>query len=237
MPTFFQADYNSLISRPNGRDWWHSIPLPDGNRIAGAHSDHNVQLKLWENLHLSPSEIAGKRILDVGANDGFFTIAALLAGAATVTAINLADWHTYPENLLFACKQWDVTPEVVLGDFQTHDFRCSYDLILFLGVLYHLENVFAGTRRLHELLSEGGTVYLETQMSPILSTLPIFEAASDFYPTIAEQNKGGCALTESVISCFPMKRPSTTWPGRTTSHVSVSGVPTPAITQAGAYSS
>jgi SAM-dependent methyltransferase len=203
MPTFFQADYNSLISRPNGRDWWHSIPLPDGNRIAGAHSDHNVQLKLWENLHLSPSEIAGKRILDVGANDGFFTIAALLAGAATVTAINLADWHTYPENLLFACKQWDVTPEVVLGDFQTHDFRCSYDLILFLGVLYHLENVFAGTRRLHELLSEGGTVYLETQMSPILSTLPIFEAASDFYPTIAEQNKGGLRINGISNFLFP----------------------------------
>jgi SAM-dependent methyltransferase len=203
MSTFFRPDYNNLISRPNGRDWWHSIPLPDGNRIAGAHDDHNVQLKLWQNLYLNPSDIGGKRVLDVGANDGFFTIAPLLAGASLVTAINLADWHTYPENLLFACKQWDVAPEVIVGDFQTHDFQCSYDLILFLGVLYHLENIFAGMRRLHELLSESGTVYLETQMSLIESTLPIYEAASDVYPTIAEQNKEGLRINGISNFLFP----------------------------------
>jgi hypothetical protein len=114
MPGFFEAGYNVLIHQPNGHDWWQSIPLPDGNRIAGAHDDHNVQLKLWDNLYLGTAELAGKYVLDVGANDGFFTIAALLTGAPKVTAINTAERSSYPENLLFACEQWNVASEVVV---------------------------------------------------------------------------------------------------------------------------
>jgi SAM-dependent methyltransferase len=187
MQSFFEASYKDLIHSPNGRDWWHSMPLPDGNRIAGAHADRYVQLKLWESLYLNASDLAGKRVLDVGANDGFFTIAALLAGAGTVTAINTADRRSYPENLLFACKQWNAAPEVIVDDFLAHPFDCRYDVIFFLGVLYHLENIFAAARRLHRLLNDGGTLYVETQMSLIESSMPIYEAASDIYPTIARQ--------------------------------------------------
>ncbi len=203
MVGFFQANYNNLIRRPNGCDWWHSIPLPDGDRIAGAHNDHNVQLKLWETLHLSHADIAGKRVLDIGANDGFFTVAALLAGATTVTAINTPEWYTYPANLVFASQQWNVAPEVIVGDFQTYDFGCTYDVILFLGVLYHLENIFAAMRRLRSLLADGGLLCLETQMSQIESTLPIYEGASDFYPTVAKQNKEGLHVKGISNFLFP----------------------------------
>lgn len=133
MATFFETTYKNLIDGPNGYPWWHNMPLPDGNRIAGSQLDRDVELKLWQNLHLNASDLAGKRVLDVGANDGFFTIAALLTGAGRVTAINTADWETYPENLLFASKQWDVAPEVIVDDFQTHTFDGHYDVIFFWG--------------------------------------------------------------------------------------------------------
>jgi len=203
MRSFFEPSYKNLIHSPNGRFWWHSMPLPDGNRIAGAHADRDVQRKLWENLYLNTSDIAGKGVLDIGANDGFFTIAALLAGAGKVTAINTADWPTYPENLLFASQQWNVTPDVIVDDFQTYPFGGGYDTIFFFGVLYHLENIFAAVRRLHELLNDGGTLYLETQMSLIESSLPIYEAASDFYPTIAEQDKKHLHATGIGNFLFP----------------------------------
>jgi SAM-dependent methyltransferase len=187
MRAFFKIGYDRLIHKPNGRDWWQSVPLPDGNRIAGAHADVDVQLKLWDTLSLHTCGLAGKRVLDIGANDGFYTIAALLAGAGKVTAINTGDEATFPENLLFAAQQWNVTPEVVVDDFQSHPFNGGYDVIFFLGVLYHLENIFAATRRLHKLLNDGGTLYLETQMAQVESSLPIYESASDTYPTIAKQ--------------------------------------------------
>lgn len=203
MASFFEASYKDLIYRPNGLDWWQSIPLPDGNRIAGAHADRIVQLKVWKNLYLDPAEVAGKRILDIGANDGFYTIAALVAGAQKVTAINTADRPSFPANLLFASKQWNVVPEIVVDDFQTHPFHETYDIIFFLGVLYHLENIFGALRRLHELLNDRGLLLVETQMSTSESSLPIFEAASDIYPTIARQDKGALCVTGMSNFLFP----------------------------------
>jgi SAM-dependent methyltransferase len=189
MPAFFKISYDRLLNRPNGRSWWQSMPLPDGNRIAGAHADVEVQFKLWDSLCLYTCGLAGKRVLDIGANDGFFTIAALLAGASKVTAINTADETTYPENLLFAARQWNVAPEIIVDDFQTYPFDGGYDVIFFLGVLYHLENIFAATKRLRRLLNNGGTLYLETQLSLIDSPLPLYEAASDTHRTVAKQFK------------------------------------------------
>src|ERR1700674_3509940 len=35
MAVFFQEAYKNLIESPNGSAlWWHSLPLPDGNRIS-----------------------------------------------------------------------------------------------------------------------------------------------------------------------------------------------------------
>jgi 2-polyprenyl-3-methyl-5-hydroxy-6-metoxy-1,4-benzoquinol methylase len=198
---FFAPTYRNLVHRPNGRAWWHSMPLPDGDRVEGAHADRNVQLKLWQTLDLErDGSVAGKRVIDIGANDGYFTIAAILAGADRVTAINTSDLRNYPHNLQFAAKQWEVNPEVVVGDFLTHSLDGGYDLILCLGVLYHLENVFLGIRQLRGLLNCNGALYLETQMSQIESALPLYESASDIYPTIAPQNKG--RLDKTGISNF-----------------------------------
>jgi 2-polyprenyl-3-methyl-5-hydroxy-6-metoxy-1,4-benzoquinol methylase len=187
---FFEPTYRNLVHRPNGWPWWHSMPLPNGDRIAGAHQDPNVQLKLWQTLDLDRDEnLHGRRVIDIGANDGYFTIGTILAGAERVTAINTADRRSYPHNLHFAAEQWKVSPEVLVGDFLTHSFVDGYDLILCLGVLYHLENVFLAMRRLRRLLNRDGALYLETQMSQIESALPLYESASDIYPTIAPQNK------------------------------------------------
>jgi 2-polyprenyl-3-methyl-5-hydroxy-6-metoxy-1,4-benzoquinol methylase len=144
-----------------------------------------------------------KRVLDIGANDGFFTIAALLGGAETVTAINTADCPTYPENLFFAAKQWNVAPHIIVDDFQVHPFANDYDVILFLGVLYHLENIFAAMRLLHKLLKDDGALYVETQMSQIQSPLPVYEGASDIYPTIAKQAKRGLGHVGASNFLFP----------------------------------
>ena len=203
MLTFFQSSYKNLVQRPNGRDWWHSMPLPDGNRIAGAHDDHDLQLKLWENFYFTTADLVGKRVLDIGASDGFFTVAAVLAGARKATAINTADNPTYPENLMFAAKQWNVAPEVVVDDFQSYPFDSDFDVIFFLGVLYHLENIFAAVKRLRELLNDSGTLYLETQLTLIESSQPIFEAASDIYQTTALQNKGALHVTGASNFLFP----------------------------------
>ncbi len=199
---FFQRSYRRLVESPNGEFWWHSMPLPDGNRISGAHEDKELQLSMWNALRISADGgLDGKKVLDIGANDGFFSLAALAAGAVSVTSID-KDWKTWPSNITYATQTWQASPEVVTGDFRTLDLPGSYHVILFLGVLYHLEDVFGCTKRLRSLLVEGGTLYLETQVTGIDSALPMFEYASDIYPTVAPQGKqslGGVGISNYLF--------------------------------------
>jgi 2-polyprenyl-3-methyl-5-hydroxy-6-metoxy-1,4-benzoquinol methylase len=201
MKPFFQDHYEKLVDSPNQTEiWWHSLPLPDGNRINGYNPDKDWQFKMWRAMQIADNGgLAGKRVLDIGANDGFFTVAALMAGAQEATAIDVG-WGTWPQNIQYASQVWQVTPKIVTADFRGYDFQERYDVIFILGVLYHLEDVFSCMRKLSEILEAQGTIYLETQMSQIQSDLPIFEYASDIYPTIAHQNKK--ALSGVGISCY-----------------------------------
>lgn len=188
---FFSDRFTELINAPNGQGWFHSMPLPDGRRIAGANPDVDRERKLWSaffsNPGLTEQAFKGKTVLDIGANDGWFTLAAALAGALFyATAVN-PPTQTYPSNLLWAAEQWGVYPEVVESDF----IQCTkqYDTILFFGVMYHCENVFEAARHLKRLLAPGGTIYIETQVTQLQTDLPIFEMASDIYPTTVPQFK------------------------------------------------
>jgi SAM-dependent methyltransferase len=203
MQPFFQKSYRALVESPNGSAlWWHSLPLPDGNRVNGRNLDKALQLKMWRAMRIADAGgLAGKRVLDIGANDGFFTVAAAMAGAERVTAID-KDWSTWPENVGFSCRTWGVDADVVTGDFMSSGLG-RYDAVFLLGVLYHLENLAACMRRLRELLVEGGVVYVETQMSQVDSPLPIFEHASDIFPTVAIQDKKNLGLVGISNHFFP----------------------------------
>ena len=204
MKSFFQNQFDALVDSPNqSRFWWHSLPLPDGRRINGYHQDKDLQLKMWRAMEIAnDGGLAGKRVLDIGANDGFFTVAASMAGAKEVTAID-AVWETWPQNIKYSTEIWNVSTEIFTGDFRAYEFGQRYDVIFFLGVLYHLEDVFSCMKRLDQLLEAQGTIYLETQMSQIPSDLPIFEYASDIYPTGARQDKENLGAVGISNYLFP----------------------------------
>ncbi|MCE9534114.1 MAG: hypothetical protein K8T89_23795 [Planctomycetes bacterium] len=110
---FFTDDFQNLVTPPKGERWFHNMPLPNGDRLAGANPDRAREQKLWRyTVDAFGLDLQGLRVLDIGANDGLFTIASLLRGAEHVTAINPADINTgtYPRNLNKACEWWDVHP-------------------------------------------------------------------------------------------------------------------------------
>jgi SAM-dependent methyltransferase len=202
--SFFQVGYSELVASPNQRYWWHSMPLPDGTRISGANPDKDWQFKMWQALRIpSDGGLAGKSVLDIGANDGFFTLAAHMAGARDVTAINSADWSGWPENIEYACRAWGTSPDIVTADFRRHPFHRKFDVVFFFGVLYHLEDVFGCMRVLDGLLADDGVLYIETQMTSIPCDLPIFESASDIYPTTAGQCKSSLGQVGVSNYLFP----------------------------------
>jgi SAM-dependent methyltransferase len=187
---FFQDSYKQLTDSPNGtRFWWHSMPLPDGSRTNGANEDKNHQFKFWDATRIPRlSGLSGKRVLDIGANDGFFSLAAHFSGAQEVISLD-KDWETWPHNINYASSVWNIPLNIVTEDFLKYDTDMKFDIIFFFGVLYHLEDIFSAMRKLCDLLTNTGVIYLETQMSQLKSEFPIFEYASDKYPTVARQGK------------------------------------------------
>lgn len=185
---FFDREGLVQVDSPNGQPWWHHAPLQQGQRIKGAHQDADRQFKMWEVIQSRPVTFTGKRVLDIGANDGFFSIAAAQSGAS-VTSINAEGWYGWPENINYLADHWQVKLDVITGDFRENFHHDKFDVILFLGVIYHVENVFCVMKQLKSMLTEGGRIYLETHLSPIGGEIPVWEAASDLFPTSAPQGK------------------------------------------------
>jgi len=68
--------------------WYHSFELPDGTRING-HLSLAHQCERYARYPI-PGDLRGKRVLDIGAWDGWFSFEAERHGAAVV-AIDCVD--------------------------------------------------------------------------------------------------------------------------------------------------
>ncbi len=121
--------------------WFHNLHLPGNVQTAPGHDYGDFPNCKWQQIapHL-PADLSGWRALDIGCNAGFYSF-QLAARGANVTAIDHND-H-YLAQARWAAQQLDPHGRV---RFERRDvyslLRTSerYDLVLFLGVLYHLRH-------------------------------------------------------------------------------------------------
>lgn len=99
--------------------------------------------------------------MDIGANDGFFSFAAERAGASRVLAVDAPAWGEHDS--LGSKRGFDFVREVL--DSKVEDLRCdlhdltpervgTFDVVFFLGVLYHLEDPLPSLRQVASLANE-----------------------------------------------------------------------------------
>jgi tRNA (mo5U34)-methyltransferase len=159
---------------PGSIDWWHQIELP-GNYVTPGIDRSAEKLKA---LHLP--DLTGKTVLDVGAFDGYFSFAAERLGASRVVALDTFVWQRpggkagfeYARNALdsdvedIEVEVLDISPETV-GEF---------DVVLFLGVLYHMRHPLLALERVASVTRE--RLILETLVDMTFLRSP----AAAFYP-------------------------------------------------------
>lgn len=119
--------------------WFHNLHLPDGTQTAPDHVLGDFPRFKWCQIepHLPP-RLDGWTVLDIGCNAGFYSIALAQRGAR-VTGID-ADAH-YLRQARWAATRFDIDDEVTFVRRTVYDLepdRERYDLVLFMGVLYHL---------------------------------------------------------------------------------------------------
>lgn len=133
--------------------WHHTIHFPHGIVSPGAYDPR----QLFERLRLS--DLRGKRVLDVGTRDGYFAFECEKLGAQVV-AID----HIDPANTGFMAARKILGSSVEFVEANVYDITPeqlgSFDVILFLGVLYHLRHPLLALDRLRAV--SRGLIFVES---------------------------------------------------------------------------
>ncbi len=155
-------DPKQLQNQLDQYTWYHAIPVAHG--VATKPTTPRFQ-GMWDfNLAcLEAVDFSGKTVLDVGCRDGLFSFEAEKRGAREILAID-NDLSRGARDVLVPYFQSKVKfEELSLYDL-TPDTHGCFDIVLCLGVLYHLRYPFWGLKRITDCLRDGGVLVLESGM-------------------------------------------------------------------------
>ncbi|HZG36712.1 MAG TPA: TIGR04290 family methyltransferase [Gaiellaceae bacterium] len=121
--------------------WFHNLHLPGGLQTAPDHPLGDFPAYKWQELapHL-PADLEGWAALDIGCNAGFYSF-ELASRGADVLGIDLDE--RYLRQARWAAERLGLEEHVEFRRMQVYDLARSaerYDLVLFMGVLYHLRH-------------------------------------------------------------------------------------------------
>lgn len=136
------AETRRQIERLQTLGWYHSIELPSGEVIRGLQTPEQLRTRVRQ--FPIPEDLRGKRALDIGAWDGWFTFEMERRGASVVAVDAVRS-----EKFLAAREMLGSHAEYIVSD--VYDLKSStlgqFDVVLFLGVLYHLKHPLLGLER------------------------------------------------------------------------------------------
>jgi tRNA (mo5U34)-methyltransferase len=175
--------------------WYHRIELPNGIVTPG-----------WAPIDPSayriPETLDGKRVLDIGAWDGYWTFEALKRGAREVVAID--DFSDYMGNLDKRDRNAWETFDLCRDAFGYSEEVCKriemsmydiaesnlgiFDIVFFFGTLYHLRHPLLALDKISAICN--GAIYIESAIlddfSPYQGGLghgyPGQQMVMEFYP-------------------------------------------------------
>lgn len=171
---------NELRARVADTRWYHTIDLGGGVVTAGV---DNTPLRLAR-IGL-PASLAGRTVLDIGAWDGFFSFEAERRGAARVVASDYYSWHGVGWGTTDGKAGFRLAKEALSSSVEDADVDVmqlsperlgTFDLVLFLGVLYHLPDPLGALERVAAVTQ--GQLILET----VVDMVGLSRPAMAFYP-------------------------------------------------------
>jgi tRNA (mo5U34)-methyltransferase len=129
--------------------WFHNLDL-GGVRTAPDHFLGDYPALKWRRFqHAIPADLTGRSVLDVGCNAGFYSIEMKRRGADRVVGIDFdpaylaqARFTAEVSGVSIELRQMSVYDVARLGE--------RFDLVLFMGVLYHLRHPLLALDLLHE---------------------------------------------------------------------------------------
>ncbi len=145
--------------------WFHNLHLPDGEQTAPDHPLGDFPLVKWRQIEpYIPADLRGQRVLDIGCNAGFYSFELARRGA-DVLAIDI-DAH-YLRQARWAARRFDLQERIQFQQASVYDLARSterFDIVWFLGVLYHLRHPLLALDILREVTAN--LLVLQTMTMP-----------------------------------------------------------------------
>ena len=173
-------DKQDLRMKADALRWYHRIDLGQGVITRGV--DNSPERLAQAQL---PRDLSGRSVLDIGAWDGFFSFEAERRGAARVVAADHYAWHGTGWGTGEGKAGFQLARDVLSSRVEDCDIDVmelspdrvgSFDVVLFLGVLYHLPNPLLALERVASVTS--GLLILET----VVDMVGLSRPAAAFYP-------------------------------------------------------
>jgi tRNA (mo5U34)-methyltransferase len=142
--------------------WFHNLDLK-GVRTAPDHFLGDYPAVKWRRFARAiPADLTGKTVLDIGCNGGFYSIEMKRRGAARVVGIDYDE--SYLAQARFAAEVSGL--QIDFHQLSVYDVALleeRFDIVLFMGVLYHLRHPLLALDLIHEHVAKDVLVFQSMQ--------------------------------------------------------------------------
>jgi tRNA (mo5U34)-methyltransferase len=142
--------------------WFHNLDLR-GVPTAPDHFLGDYPAVKWKRFAQAiPADLTGKTVLDIGCNGGFYSIEMKRRGASRVLGIDFDD--AYLSQARFATEVAELDIEFrKLSVYDVASLGERFDIVLFMGVLYHLRHPLLALDLIREHVAEDLLIFQSMQ--------------------------------------------------------------------------
>jgi tRNA (mo5U34)-methyltransferase len=120
--------------------WFHNIDL-NGVKTAPEHFLGDYPNVKWKSFEAAiPKDLTGKTVLDIGCNAGFYSMEMKRRGAARVLGVDFDEDYLRQARFAAEVLGFDDIEFRQLSVYDVGALGETFDVVIFMGVLYHLRH-------------------------------------------------------------------------------------------------
>jgi tRNA (mo5U34)-methyltransferase len=143
--------------------WFHNYEIASGiwTNPNGEGAGADYVARRWGILQNLLPDVRGKSCLDVGCSSGFFSLKLKELGAQFVVGVDHGEQLKAIEQARFAARELHLDIDFRnVSVYELQELQRTFDVVLCMGVLYHLRHPMLALERLRAVCS--GTLILQT---------------------------------------------------------------------------